>query len=181
LAADKQVRDMAKDRAETDDGAEGYRRLPPATKGYFLLFLPRGSHYLPLSALAVLSGLNAKRFSGVCECYMARAAVEGSYGVGIGLRSEGDGEKIRPAWWRSLVSAIGHACADDDEVNLDIARCRPATLQELRANLHDAGVVQLRDGLPYVILADPNSPFTVVSRGLRDECQSGSPDGKESR
>jgi hypothetical protein len=165
---------MAKDRVNTNDEAQGYQRLPPETKGYFLLFLPGGRDYLPLSALAVLSGLYAKHFSGVCECYMAREAVDGSYGVGIGLR--GEGEKIRPAWWRSLLDDIGHACADDDEVNLDNARCRPATLGELRANLYDAGVVQFRDGLPYVILSDPNSPFTVVSKGLRDKYLSGPPE-----
>jgi hypothetical protein len=57
----------------------GLQPLDEAATGCTLVFVPNGRLYQPLSALAVLAGLNARGFSGVCECYIRPGILDGEY------------------------------------------------------------------------------------------------------
>ena len=64
--------------------------LDDAATGCTLAFIPTGRMYQPLSALAILAGLNAKQFTGTCECYIRPGVRGGEYLMGIGLEFAGD-------------------------------------------------------------------------------------------
>jgi hypothetical protein len=152
-----------------DERERGMQLLDDAATGCTLTFIPTGKAYQPLSALAVLAGLNGKKFSGICECYIRPGVRDGAYLMGIGLESTG--EEPPEEWWGELVGNIGCACADDPEVRLERDGCEFATVGELRAAMVHAGTAGFESGLAVWVSdpvgPDPKSPFTVVCRCAR--------------
>jgi hypothetical protein len=73
-----------------DKRERGLQPLDENVTGCTLVFVPTGRMYQPLSALAVLAGLNAKGFSGVCECYIRPDVRDAEYLMGVGLEFAAD-------------------------------------------------------------------------------------------
>src|SRR5687768_3120530 len=112
----RRVRSWATEGAPMDEREPGVQPLDDATTGCMLVFIATGRMYQPLSTLAVLAGLNARGFSGVCECYLRPDVVEGEYLMGVGLGFEGDVPGA--GWWGAFADDVQDACADDAEVRL---------------------------------------------------------------
>src|SRR5436190_1464789 len=115
----------------------GLQPLDGSATGCTLVFIPAGRLYQPMSALAVLAGLHAQDFSGVCECYLRPDVRDGEYLMGVGLALEGkapDG-----SWWGAFADAVGEACVGDEDIRLDRGGCQFATVAELRAKMVHAG------------------------------------------
>jgi hypothetical protein len=154
-----------------DDRERGLQPLEDAATGCTLVFVPAGRMYQPLSALAVLAGLYGRRFSGVCECYIRPRIRDGEYLMGVGLEFEGNAPDSD--WWGAFVDNVRDSCAEDEEVRLDRGRCEFATVGELRAAMWHAGTAEFEAGSAVWVSdpdgPDPNSPFTVLCRGIRVE------------
>jgi hypothetical protein len=152
-----------------DEQERGVQPLDVAATGCTLAFVPTGRMYQPLSALAVLAGLNAKGFSGVCECYIRPGVHDGEYLMGVGLGFAG--ESPPDEWWGEFVGDVGYACAEDEEVRLDRGKCAFATVGELRAAMMHAGTAGFEAGLAVWVSdpagPDPDSPFTALCRSAR--------------
>src|SRR6516225_7988054 len=87
-------------------------------RGIVFRFVPVGPAYGSLAALAVVSGLHAKGFSGRCEYYSHEDKIGGDYLVGLGIKPQtGDGAPDA-AWWTSFSSAVAEACKDDPDVHM---------------------------------------------------------------
>ena len=155
-----------------DEREIGFQPLDDDATGCTLVFVPTDptdSMYQPLCALAVLAGLNARGFSGVCECYIRPDIRAGEYLMGIGLEFSGDAPD--EGWWGALVSNVRDACADDEEIRLDRDGCEFASVGELRAIMLHAGTAGFEGGVA-VWVSDPagpdqNSPFTMLCRRVR--------------
>lgn len=146
----------------------GVRPLDDAAAGCTLVFLPAGRMYQPMSALAVLAGLNAKAFTGLCECYIRPGVRDGHYLMGVGLAFADD----PPAgWWGEFADNIQYAVAEDEHVRLAPGGWGRATVGELRAAMRHAGTAGFVDGLAEWVSdpagPDPDSPFTVLCRTAR--------------
>lgn len=130
---------------------------------------PGDGMYQPLSALAVLAGLNGCGFTGVCECYLRPSVEDDKYWMGIGLKFTG----VIPDtyWWGALASNVQYACDDDKDIRLDRAACEFTTVGELRASMIHAGTAGFEVGVAVWVSdpagADPESPFTVMCRSAR--------------
>lgn len=152
-----------------DECETGLQPLGDAATGCTLVFLPTGRMYQPLAALAVLAGLNARGFSGVCECYIRPGVRDGEYRMGVGLGFAG--EEPADEWWGEFVSGIEYACADDEEVRLDRDACAFASVGELRAAMRHAGTAGFEAGSAVWVSdpagPDPDSPFTMLCRNAR--------------
>jgi hypothetical protein len=152
-----------------DEREVGLQPLDDAATGCTLAFAATGRMYQPMSALAVLAGLNGKGFTGVCECYLRPDVRDGEYLMGVGLAFAG--EPPPHEGWGEFVGNVGHACADDEDVRLDRGGCEFATVGELRAALLHAGTAGFEDGLAVWVSdpagPDPDSPFTALCRSAR--------------
>jgi hypothetical protein len=152
-----------------DEREPGMQPLDDAGTGCTLAFAPTGRMYQPLSALAVVAGLNGKAFTGICECYIRPRVKGGEYLMGVGLRFPG--EEVPDEWWGEFVGNVDYACAEDEEVRLIRNRCEFATVEELRATMRHAGTAGFENGLAVWVSdpagPDPKSPFTVVCRSAR--------------
>jgi hypothetical protein len=149
------------------------RKVQPLAEGVLgctLAFVPLGEMYQPRAALALLAGLNAKGFTGTCECYIRPDVEDGEYLMGIGLKFAG--EPPDEDWWGELVGLVGHACADDEDVRLSRDGCEFTTVGELRAALLHAGTAEFEAGSATRVVdplgPDPDSPFTGLCRRIRD-------------
>ena len=147
----------------------GVQPLDDAATGCLLAFGPIGRMYQPMSALGVLAGLNAKGFTGLCECYIRPGLHGGEYLMGVGLAfAHGpppDG------WWEGFAGSVGYALAEDEHARLAADGWEPATVGELRASMRHAGTAGFVDGLAEWVSdpagPDPKSPFTVLCRTAR--------------
>jgi hypothetical protein len=151
-----------------DQRESGLQPLEDAAIACTLVFVPAGPMYQPLSALAILAGLNGRGFSGVCECYLRPEVRDGEYLMGIGLGFEGDAPDA--GWWGAFVDNVRDACAEDEEIRLDRAACRFTTVGELRAALLHAGTAGFEAGSAVWVSdpagPDPDSPFTGLCRRI---------------
>src|SRR5262249_9915912 len=138
-----------------DEREVGVQPLADDETGCTLVFVPTGRMYQPLSALAVLAGLNGKGFTGVCECYIRPGVREGEYLMGVGLGFAG--EPPPDEWWDEFVGNSEHACAEDEEVRLNRDGCEFASVGELRAGMRHAGTAGFEAGLA-VWVSDPAGP-----------------------
>lgn len=154
-----------------DERERGLQPLEDAATGCTLVFVPTGRMYQPLSALAVLAGLHARGFSGVCECYIRPGVRGGKYRMGVGLGFDGDAPD--DDWWGAFVDDVRDACAEDEEIRLDRGRCEFATVGELRAAMLHAGTAGFESGAAVWVSdpagPDPDSPFTVLCRRIPGE------------
>jgi hypothetical protein len=152
-----------------DERERGVQPLDDTASGCTLAFVPIGRMYQPMSALAVLAGLNAKAFSGVCECYIRPGVRDGAYLMGVGLKSEG--EPPSDEWWGAFVDNVGYACGEDDDVRLDRDECELVTVKDLRAAMIHAGTAGFESGWAVWVSdptgPDPDSPFTALCRSAR--------------
>jgi hypothetical protein len=152
-----------------DELERGMQPLDPQVTGCTLVFVPLGEMYQPLAALAVLAGLHARGFSGVCECYLRPDIDDGKYLMGIALAFAGDCPGAE--WWGALADNVQDALDEDGEVRLDRDACDFASLAELRASMRHAGTAGLEDGVAVWVSdpagPDPDSPFTVLCRSAR--------------
>lgn len=155
-----------------DERVVGVQTLNNAVTGCTLAFIPADpvdGMYQPLSALAVLAGLNACEFSGVCECYLRPSIEDGEYLMGVGL--EFAGSTPDETWWGALASSVQHACDDDEDIRLDRDRCEFTTVGELRESMVHAGTAGFEGGVAVWVSdplgPDPKSPFTVMCRNAR--------------
>jgi hypothetical protein len=145
--------------------------LAESVTGCTLTFVPTGDAYQPLAALAVLAALNAKGFTGTCECYIRPGTRSGKYLMGIALEFESGppGE----AWWRSFVGVVAAASEDDEEVHLNRHGSDFTTVGELRKTMRHAGTAGYEAGAARWVLdpegSDPDSPFSSLCRRIRDE------------
>jgi hypothetical protein len=89
-----------------DDRESGLQPLDDAATGCTLAFVPTGRMYQPLSALAVLAGLNSNGFAGVCECYIQPDIRDGRYLMGVALQFAGAAPP--DVWWGDFVGNVGH-------------------------------------------------------------------------
>lgn len=152
-----------------DEREPGLQPLGRNTIGCTLSLVPTGRMYQPMSALAVLAGLNGKGFAGVCECYIQQECEDDRYRMGVALRFAG--EVAPEEWWGEFVSCVGDACVEDDEVRLDPDGCSFTSAGELRAVMLHAGTAGFEDGLA-VWVSDPagqdrDSPFTALCRSTQ--------------
>ena len=160
---------------ELEERERGVQPLDDAATACTLAFVAIGRMYQPMSALAVLAGLHAGGFAGVCECYIRPGVRDGEYLMGVGLGFEGDapGDAPGDAWWGSFADNLGAACSDDEDVRLDRGRCEFATVGELRAAMLHAGTAGFKAGLAVWVSdpagPDPDSPFTALCRTARGE------------
>ena len=154
-----------------DQWEPGEQPLDDATTGCILVFVPTGRMYQPISALAVLAGLHARRFSGVCECYLRPDVTDGEYLMGVGLRFDGD--TVDAGWWGTFADDVQYACAEDAEVRLDRAGCGFTKVGDLRASMLHAGTAGFESGSAVWVSdpvgPDPDSPFTGLVRRIYDE------------
>jgi hypothetical protein len=152
-----------------DERERGLQVLAEDATGCILVFVPTSRMFQPLAALAVLAGLFARKFSGVCEYYLHRGLVDGAHVIGVGLAFPGDDPD--ESWWSVFVGNVRVACEGDEDIHLDRDRCEFATVGELRATMLHAGTAGFADGLPVWVSdpagPDPKSPFTVVCRNVR--------------
>jgi hypothetical protein len=155
-----------------DEREVGLQPLDDAATGCTLVFVPAdpaSTIHQPMSALAVLAGLHARGFSGVCECYIRPDVRDGEYlmGVGLGFPGEPPGD----GWWGAFVSNVRDACADDEDIRLDRDGCEFASVGELRAAMLHAGTAGFEGGAAVWVSdpagPDPNSPFTMLCRRVR--------------
>ena len=72
--------------------------------GCTLVFVPISPMYQPMAALAVLAGLNGKRFSGTCECYIRPEVRDGEYLMAVALDNGSEGNGLSESWWSSFVA-----------------------------------------------------------------------------
>ncbi len=146
----------------------GLRPLDDAAAGCTLVFVPSGRMYQPLAALAVLAGLNAKQFTGTCECYIRPDVEDGEYLMGVGL--DFAGAEPDDDWWGEFVSCVEAACEEDEEVRLDRDGCAFADAAELRAAMLHAGTAGFESGSAVWVSdpdgPDPDSPFTGLCRRI---------------
>jgi hypothetical protein len=152
-----------------EERERGLQPLDEAATGCTLVFVPTGRLYQPLSALAVLAGLYARQFSGVCECFIRPGVQGGRYLMGVGLSFDGDDPD--DAWWVAFVDDVRDACAGDEEVHLDRDGCAFATVAQLRVAMLHAGTAGFERGSAVWVSdpdgPDPNSPFTALARSAR--------------
>jgi hypothetical protein len=152
-----------------DEREPGVRPLDDAATGCTLVFRPTGRMYQPMAALAVLAGLNARGFSGTCECYIRPGVNNGEYLMGVGLQFAG--EQPPDEWWGSFVGNVEYAVAEDEHVRLDRDQCEFASVGELRAATRHAGTAGFEGGVAVWVSdpagPDPDSPFTVLCRTAR--------------
>ena len=152
-----------------EERERGLRPLDDTATGCTLVFVPTGRMYQPLSALAVLAGLNGRSFSGVCECYIRPGVRDGEYLMGVGLGFEGPVPD--DSWWGAFMSNVRDACADDEDIRLDRNGCEFATVGELRTTMRHAGSAGFELGAAVWVSdpggPDPNSPFTMLCRSAR--------------
>lgn len=155
--------------ALVDERERGLQPLDDAATGCALAFVPAGDMYQPLSALAVLAGLNAKRFTGICECYIRPGIRDGEYRMGVGLQFAD--EPPPDEWWGEFVGDVEYACAEDEEVRLNRDRSEFASVRELRAAMQHAGTAGFEAGWAVWVSdpagPDPDSPFTMLCRSAR--------------
>jgi hypothetical protein len=127
--------------------------------------------YQPLSALAVLAGLQGRSFSGVCECYIRPEIEEGEDLMGVGLGFDGDAPP--DSWWGAFVDNVRDASAADDEIRLNRHGCEFTSIGELRAALLHAGTAGFKGGSAVWVSdpdgPDPDSPFTCLCRQIHEE------------
>jgi hypothetical protein len=156
---------------QMDERERGFQPLDDATTGCTLVFAPTGPMFQPMSALAILAGLHARRFSGVCECYLLPDIQDGLYLMGVGLEFES--EAPDEDWWGDFASDVSDACADDGETRLDSDRCSFTTIRDLRAAMVHAGTAGFEAGSAVWISdpagPDPDSPFTGLCRRISEE------------
>jgi hypothetical protein len=154
-----------------DERERGLLPLDDDARGCTLVFIPTGCVYQPTSALAVLAGLHALEFSGVCECYIRPDVKGGEYLMGVGL--EFDGVAPDDSWWGAFADCVRDACAEDEEVRLDRRGCRFAPVGELRAAMLHAGTAGFEAGASVWVSdpvgPDPDSPFTGLCRRIHDK------------
>jgi hypothetical protein len=152
-----------------DEREVGLQPLEEEATGCTLVFIPSSPAYQYMSALAVLAGLFARKFSGVCECYIQPELDDGKYLMGVGLDFEGGTQS--DSWWGAFVDDVMEACADDEDIRLDRAGCRFAIVEELRSVMLHAGTAQFEAGGPVWVSdpagPDPDSPFTGLCRKIR--------------
>jgi hypothetical protein len=147
----------------------GFQPLDDSTTGCTLVFVPVGRMYQPFSALAVLAGLYAKKFTGICECYLQPEFQNGNYLMGVGLEFETDPPD--DSWWGSFVDCIEAACESDEEIELSRDECAFANVGELRSMMLHAGTSGFESGSAIWVSdpdgPDPDSPFTALCRSTR--------------
>jgi hypothetical protein len=147
----------------------GLLPLDDEATGCTLVFTPAGRMYQPMSALAVLAGLFARNFTGVCECYLRPGVHEGEYLMGVGLGFPDGPEE--DGWWGAFVSNVRDACEDDEDVHLDRDACEFSAVGELRAAMVHAGTAGFESGLVVWVSepaeGGPGSPFTSLCRSTR--------------
>ncbi len=147
----------------------GLQALDDGATGCTLVFIPSSPEYQYLSALAMLAGLYARKFTGECECYIQRDFEDGKYLMGIGL--DFDGGTPEDAWWGAFVADVRDACGDDEDLQLDRTACRFAAVEELRTAMLHAGTARFETGTPVWVSdpagPDPDSPFTGLCRRIR--------------
>jgi hypothetical protein len=152
-----------------DEREPGVQPLDDAATGCTLVFVPTGRSYQPMSALAILASLNARRFTGVCECYIRPGVRDGEYLMGVGLQFVG--EPPPDEWWGPFVENVEYAIAEDEHVRLDRDKCEFASVGELRATTRHAGTAGFEGGVAVWVSdpagPDPKSPFTVLCRTAR--------------
>jgi hypothetical protein len=154
-----------------DERALGFQPLEDVATGCTLVFVPSSPAYQYMSALALLAGLYARKFSGVCECYLQPDVRDGRYRMGVGLDFEAD--TPGDGWWGAFVDNVRDACADDEDIRLDRGACQFAAVEELRATMLHAGTAGFESGAPVWVSdpagPDPDSPFTGLCRRIRYE------------
>lgn len=147
----------------------GLMPLPDDGEGCTLAFTVLGKSYQPLSALAILAGLHARGFSGVCECYIRPGVTDDRYLMGVGLGFDGDPPEDE--WWGQFVKNVEYAVAEDEHVRLNRDGCEFALVDELRAEMTHAGTAGFEVGAAVWVSdpdnPNPNSPFTVICRSAR--------------
>jgi hypothetical protein len=150
--------------------------LEPSARGIVIRFIPVGPAYGSLAALAVVSGLHAKGFSGRCEYYSHEDKIGGDYLVGLGIKHlTGGGGAPDAAWWTSFASAVADACKDDPDVQMRGQEGEITTIGDLRARWFDCGAVEFRDGMPKCVLGDADSWFTGLCQKLLEKYAPGNP------
>jgi hypothetical protein len=151
-----------------DERELGLQPLDDVATGSTLVFVPSSPAYQYMSALAMLAGLFARKFSGVCECYIQPDVHDGKYLMGVGL--DFDGGTPSDGWWGAFVDNVRDACADDEDIRLDRDACEFAEVGELRAAMLHAGTAGFESGAPVWVSdpagPDPDSPFTVLCRRI---------------
>jgi hypothetical protein len=154
-----------------EERERGLKSLDEVSTGCTLVFVPQSDMYQPLSALAILAGLNAMGFTGTCECYIQPTLRSGEYLMGIGLKFAGDAADAD--WWGSLADNVAAACDDDNEVRLNRDACEFTTVGQLRSELLHAGTAGFEAGWAVWVSdpvgPDPDSPFTGLCRRVKDE------------
>lgn len=157
-----------------DEREPGYQPLDGDADGHTLMFLPTGRMYQPLSALAILAALHARRFTGVCECYIRTEGPDDEYMMGVGLAPAG--EPLDEGWWRSFLGNVDAACEGDEDVQFDWGACGFCPVGEMREGMRHAGTVGFDGGSAVWVSdpagPDPDSPFTVIARTARGESPS---------
>jgi hypothetical protein len=152
-----------------EERERGLQPLADDATGCTLGFAPIGRVYQPTAALAVLAGLHAKQFTGVCECYIRPGVRAGQYLMGVGLQFAG--EQPDDEWWGEFVGDVEYAIAEDEDARLDRDGCEFATVGELRAAMLHAGTAGFEGGTAVWVSdpggPDPDSPFTYLCRHAR--------------
>ncbi|MCI0460933.1 MAG: hypothetical protein L0Z62_28625 [Gemmataceae bacterium] len=152
------------------DGERNAQAINEAATGCTLVFVPGSPLYQPMAALAVLAGLNGKRFSGTCECYIRPGLRDGEYLMAVALDEASEGTGLSESWWSSFVGSVAAACEGDEDVQLHREACEFATVGEMRASLLHAGTAGFSAGSATWVIdpdgPDPDSPFTVLCRRI---------------
>ena len=144
-------------------------------RGIVFRFVPVGPAYGSLAALAVVSGLHGKRFSGRCEYYSHEDKIGGDYLVGLGIKPLAGDSTPDAAWWSSFAGAVAEACKDDPQLHLRGPESEAATVGHLRARWFNCGAVEFSEGMPKHVLGDADSWFTGLCQKLLEKYAPGNP------
>jgi hypothetical protein len=144
-------------------------------RGIRFRFVPVGPAYGSLAALAVVSGLLGKRFSGRCEYYSHEDKIGGDYLVGLGIKHLTGDPAPDAAWWAGFAGAVAEACKDDPDLHLRGHEGDAPTVGDLRARWFDCGAVEFAEGMPKRVLGDSDSWFTGLCQKLLEKYAPGNP------